>query len=95
MTALILHRLDPVRNLRRFYRLDVQPDLFGAWGLIREWGRAGQAGQLRVDPLSDRGGSRGTDAAPARGEAGQGLCPPRRLILPDHMPDEFLERQTG
>jgi predicted DNA-binding WGR domain protein len=25
MTAIILHRTDPARNMRRFYRLDVQP----------------------------------------------------------------------
>ena len=30
-SAIILHRMDPARNMRRFYRLDVQPDLFGQW----------------------------------------------------------------
>ena len=29
MTALILHRTDSTRNMRRFYLLDVQRDLFG------------------------------------------------------------------
>ncbi|WP_330085267.1 WGR domain-containing protein [Methylocystis iwaonis] len=29
MTALELHRIDLVRNMRRFYRLDIEPDLFG------------------------------------------------------------------
>jgi predicted DNA-binding WGR domain protein len=41
MTAIILHRIDPAKNMRRFYRLDVQRDLFGQWCLIREWGRIG------------------------------------------------------
>ena len=50
MTAITLHRIDPAQNMRRYYRLDVQPDLFGAWGLLREWGRIGQPGRLRVDP---------------------------------------------
>lgn len=50
MTAETLHRLDPARNMRRFYRLDVQPDLFGAWGVVREWGRIGRPGRVRVDP---------------------------------------------
>jgi predicted DNA-binding WGR domain protein len=27
----------------------VQPNLFGAWSLIREWGRIGQAGQSRIE----------------------------------------------
>ena len=29
MTAITLHRSDPAKNMRRFYRLDVQRDLFG------------------------------------------------------------------
>jgi hypothetical protein len=31
MTAIILHRSDPAKNLHRYYRLDVQRDLFGEW----------------------------------------------------------------
>ena len=30
MTALTLRRSDPIRNMHRYYRLDVQLDLFGA-----------------------------------------------------------------
>ena len=48
--AIILHRTDPAKNMRRFYRLDVQPDLFGQWCFIREWGRIGRAGQVRMIP---------------------------------------------
>jgi len=51
MTAVILHRNDPARNMRRFYLLDVQPDLFAQWCLIREWGRTGQGGQVRAVPF--------------------------------------------
>ena len=36
--------------MHRYYRLDVQPNLFGEWGVVREWGRIGQAGRYRVDP---------------------------------------------
>jgi predicted DNA-binding WGR domain protein len=39
-----LHRIDPAKNLHRYYRLDVQPDLFGTWCFVREWGRIGQHG---------------------------------------------------
>jgi predicted DNA-binding WGR domain protein len=35
MTALHLRRIDPARNMRRFYRLDVQPDLFERGLLVR------------------------------------------------------------
>jgi predicted DNA-binding WGR domain protein len=46
--AVTLHRVDPSRNMRRYYRLDVQPDMFGYWLFIREWGRIGYSGQMRV-----------------------------------------------
>lgn len=48
--AIILHRTDPAKSMRRFYMLDVQPDLFGQWCFIREWGRTGRAGQVRMVP---------------------------------------------
>jgi predicted DNA-binding WGR domain protein len=51
MTALILYRIDPGKRMRRFYRLDVQPNLFGQWCLIREWGRIGRSGQRRSRPF--------------------------------------------
>jgi predicted DNA-binding WGR domain protein len=50
MTAITLHRTDPAQDLHRFYRLDVQPDLFGAWCFVREWGRIGAAGQVLTVP---------------------------------------------
>jgi predicted DNA-binding WGR domain protein len=37
MSAIALHRSDPTKNLHRYYRLDGEPDLFGAWCFIREW----------------------------------------------------------
>ena len=44
----VLYRIDESRNKRRFYRLDVQPDLFGHWLFVREWGRIGRRGQSRI-----------------------------------------------
>lgn len=55
MTALQLTRTDPDQNMARFYRLDVQPDLFGGWSLWREWGRMGCSGTVRQDPYPTRG----------------------------------------
>lgn len=52
MPASYLTRLDPDRNMRRFYRLDVQPTLFGEFALVREWGRIGRAGQVRSTAFS-------------------------------------------
>jgi predicted DNA-binding WGR domain protein len=46
MSAMHLARIDPARNMRRFYRLDVQPDLFGGFGVVKEWGRIGARGRM-------------------------------------------------
>ena len=46
-TDLQLRRIDPACNMRRFYRLSVQRDLFGGACLIREWGRIGHPGTVR------------------------------------------------
>lgn len=50
MHSVTLYRIDPARNMQRFYRLDIQPDLFGNQCLIREWGRIGRGGQVRSIP---------------------------------------------
>ena len=39
----------PTKNIARFYRLAVLPNLFGEWTLVREWGRIGQGGRIRLD----------------------------------------------
>jgi predicted DNA-binding WGR domain protein len=43
-------RRDPERRMARFYAMHVQGTLFGAWSLIREWGRIGSPGRVRADP---------------------------------------------
>jgi predicted DNA-binding WGR domain protein len=44
-----LQKRDPQRNQHRYYLLDVQPHLFGGWSVIREWGRIGHPGQVKID----------------------------------------------
>jgi predicted DNA-binding WGR domain protein len=51
--AIILHRVDPAKNMHRFYCLDVAPDLFGRWSLVAEWGRIGRAGRRRMAAFDD------------------------------------------
>lgn len=43
-----LRRIDPTRNMRRFYCLTVQPTLFGGASLIRDWGRIGTPGKTMM-----------------------------------------------
>lgn len=50
MSAVVLRRIDAAQKMARFYRLDVQPDLFGGWSFIREWGHIGRPGTVRALP---------------------------------------------
>lgn len=46
-------RLDPSRNMARFYVLAVSEDLFGDRWLERRWGRIGSQGQRKTDRLEN------------------------------------------
>jgi predicted DNA-binding WGR domain protein len=52
MNDITLYKTDPKKNVFRFYRLDIQTDLFGNPCLIRQWGRIGTAGQMKTVPFS-------------------------------------------
>ena len=54
-TTLDLRRIDRELNMRRYYRLSVQRDLFGRACLIREWGRIGARGQSLIERHEDVG----------------------------------------
>jgi predicted DNA-binding WGR domain protein len=42
---IMLHRIEPARNMRQYYTVEVEQDLFGAFGVVRTWGRIGRRGQ--------------------------------------------------
>lgn len=44
-----LERCDPAKRMLRFYALQVMPNLFGEWCLLRAWGRIGRGGRLRTE----------------------------------------------
>jgi predicted DNA-binding WGR domain protein len=44
-----LRRIEPGKNMARFYALEVERDLFGHVVLVRRWGRIGTAGKIRLD----------------------------------------------
>ena len=54
-TCLHLQRVDPARNMRRFYSLTIQRDLFGGASLVRIWGRIGTRGRKLVNTHQDEG----------------------------------------
>jgi predicted DNA-binding WGR domain protein len=46
---LTIRRRDAGRNMSRFYAVSLQADLLDGWSVVREWGRIGRAGRVRVD----------------------------------------------
>lgn len=49
MQPVYLEHFDNSRNMARFYQVDIQPTLFGAWAVISQWGRIGTHGRSRED----------------------------------------------
>ena len=47
-----IFRRDPSLNMARFYRVEIQKDLFGETTVERTWGRIGGRGQNRVNSYS-------------------------------------------
>jgi predicted DNA-binding WGR domain protein len=44
---IVLERVDPARNIARYYVLSIEPTLFAKHTLIRRWGRIGSLGWER------------------------------------------------
>ena len=49
--SLRLVRRGQAQRMARFYTMHLAPTLFGGWDLVREWGRIGSPGTLRIDPF--------------------------------------------
>jgi predicted DNA-binding WGR domain protein len=45
---IVLERVDPARNIARYYVLSIEPTLFAKHTLIRRWGRIGSEGRERL-----------------------------------------------
>jgi predicted DNA-binding WGR domain protein len=43
-----MRRIDPARNMARFYEVSLEPSLFGTWTVVRRWGRIGGQGRIRL-----------------------------------------------
>jgi predicted DNA-binding WGR domain protein len=54
----VLDRIDPARNMARYYVLSIEPTLFDDSSLVREWGRIGKRGRRRIELYRDHGGAR-------------------------------------
>ena len=49
-----LERIEPSRNMARFYALEIEADLFGHVLAVRRWGRIGTVGQRQSLPCPSR-----------------------------------------
>jgi len=47
LTSISLERRVAARNQQRFYTIRVVKTRFGAWAMVREWGRIGPPGTVR------------------------------------------------
>ena len=54
-TSAYLTKVRPAENMRRFYALQVVPDLFGGCSLVRRWGRIGTYGSSRIEHFPSEG----------------------------------------
>ena len=59
---IVLERVDPARNIARYYVLSIEPTLFGKHTLIRRWGRIGRLGRehLQFFGIEDASGAQVT-----------------------------------
>ncbi len=67
-----LARVKPEKNVWRYYRVEVWPDLFGRALLMRQWGRIGTEGRRRLDPYPDAGAATNALAALVRAKRRRG-----------------------
>ncbi len=55
LPPITLRRIEPAKNMARFYSLEVEQDLFGRVVPVRRWGRIGTAGKTRLDEHKGEG----------------------------------------
>jgi hypothetical protein len=56
MHDVTFYRIDAAKNMKRFYRLDLQPGLFGLWPLLKGMGanRTARSGTYNIFPRPRR-----------------------------------------
>ncbi|MCA1304938.1 WGR domain-containing protein [Nitratireductor aquimarinus] len=70
-----LKRIDPARNMARYYTLSVEPTLFGDAALVRQWGRIGTRGQFKINLFDTTGLRRQPSSACAKSRKSANIIP--------------------
>lgn len=81
MSSIYLERREPARNRQRFYAILVIPTLFGAWAMVREWGRIGHPGTVRETGFATETAAIQAGAAMRRRKERRGY---RELTVTEH-----------
>lgn len=74
METIVLRRLDPARNMARFYALSLGPSLFGDVSLTRRFGRIGTRGRQIVELHADMLSAQHALARIERAKRRRGYC---------------------
>jgi predicted DNA-binding WGR domain protein len=53
--SISIRRLDPSKNMARFYRITIEQSLFGDVLLVKSWGRIGTRGRAKVYEFANDG----------------------------------------
>lgn len=48
-SPVLLNRVNPACNMARYYRVAIEPTLFGWSSVVRDWGRIGRSARRRLD----------------------------------------------
>lgn len=75
---IMMHRIDPAKNMHRYYSLRIERDLFQHYTVVRSWGRIGRSSQSRSTPYPSADQAAQAMANQAQAKARRGYCPPIR-----------------
>jgi len=71
-STLVLHRVDALSNMARFYAMSIEPTLFGGRSLVRHWGRMGTRGRYKIELFEDEAAAENALARLARIKSARG-----------------------
>ena len=70
-----LTRIDPARQLQRFWLSRMTPTLLGGWSLVREWGRIGSPGTVQARSFDSEAEARRVERQSVRKRERHGYQP--------------------
>lgn len=81
--TILLRRIDPRRNMARYYALTLEPTLFGEVAVMRHWGRIGTRGRSKSCFLGPLEAAHTALHRQAARKKRRGYAPARLSPLPD------------